>query len=183
MIKNDIWIKEMARSKGIIDPFETSQVRNGKISFGLSSFGYDFRVSDEFWLPRPMEHTDTIDPKALQDDSFETIHTKVCLVPPASFVMAKSLEYFRIPREILGICTGKSTYARCGLQINITPLEPEWEGHLTFSILNPTPLPIRVYAEEGIAQVLFLEGDPPETSYADRKGKYQAQRGITLPKV
>lgn len=183
MIKNDTWIKEMALSKGIIDPFESSQIRDGNISFGLSSFGYDFRVADEFWIPRPMKETDSIDPKAMRDDRFETIRTKVCLVPPTSYVMANSLEYFRMPREIMGVCTGKSTYARCGLLINITPLEPEWEGHLTFSILNPTSLPIRVYAEEGIAQVIFLEGPSPETSYADRKGKYQAQKGITLPKL
>jgi dCTP deaminase len=183
MIKNDLWIREMAHNQGLIDPFEPSQVREGKISFGLSSFGYDFRVADEFWIPRPMEHNASIDPKELREDAFDPIRTKVCLVPPASYVMAKSLEYFRIPRDILGICTGKSTYARCGLLINITPLEPEWEGHLTFSILNPSPIPIRVYADEGIAQVLFLEGAPPETSYADRKGKYQAQKGITLPKL
>ena len=183
MIKNDLWIKEMALTKGIIDPFQPSQNRDGKISFGLSSFGYDFRVADEFWIPRPLHEADSVDPKALQADRFETLQTQVCLVPPAGYVMAKSLEYFRMPRDILGVCTGKSTYARCGLLINITPLEPEWEGHLTFSILNPTPLPIRVYAEEGIAQVIFLEGPSPETSYADRKGKYQAQQGITLPKV
>ncbi len=183
MIKNDLWIKQMALAQAIIDPFQPSQVRDGKISFGLSSFGYDFRVSDEFLIPRPPKHAASIDPKALEDDFFERIRTKVCLVPPGGYVVAKSLEYFRIPRKILGICTGKSTYARCGLLINITPLEPEWEGRLTFSILNPSPLPIRVYAEEGIAQILFLEGDPPQISYADRKGKYQAQKGITLPKL
>ena len=183
MIKNDLWIKQMALAEAIIDPFQPSQVRDGKISFGLSSFGYDFRVSDEFLIPRPPKHAASIDPKALKNDFFERIRTQVCLVPPASYVVAKSVEYFRIPRKILGICTGKSTYARCGLLINITPLEPEWEGHLTFSILNPSPLPIRVYADEGIAQILFLEGNAPETSYADRKGKYQAQKGITLPKL
>ncbi len=183
MIKNDLWIKEMALSKGIIDPFEAAQKRDGKISYGLSSFGYDFRAADEFRIPRPTGYSGGIDPKAPLDHAFETIRTRVCLVPAAGYVMARSLEYFRIPREILGICTGKSTYARCGLLINITPLEPEWEGHLTFSILNPTPLPIRVYAGEGIAQVIFLEGPPPEISYADRKGKYQAQKGITMPKL
>jgi dCTP deaminase len=183
MIKNDVWIREMTAASRMIEPFEPSQVRNGKISFGLSSFGYDFRLSEEFWIPRPYDQIQSIDPKNLRDDSFERIRTKVCLIPPTSFVIARSLEYFRIPRCILGICTGKSTYARCGLLINITPLEPEWEGHLTFSILNPSALPIRTYAEEGIAQVVFLEGPPPEISYADRKGKYQAQKGITLPKV
>lgn len=183
MVKNDVWIKEMALRRGMIEPFEPSQIRDGKISFGLSSFGYDFRLSDEFWIPRLAQSAGPIDPKAVRNDAFETVRTKVCLVPPGNFVIAKSLEYFRMPREVVGICTGKSTYARCGLLINITPLEPEWEGRLTFSILNPCTLPMRVYAEEGIAQVLFLEGAPPETSYADRKGKYQAQKGITLPKL
>jgi dCTP deaminase len=183
MIKNDLWIKEMALNRGIIEPFEPSQIREGKISFGLSSFGYDFRVSNEFWHLKRTEPISPIDPKELPEASFEPVQTRVCLVPPNGFVLARSLEYFRIPREILAICTGKSTYARCGLLINITPLEPEWEGHVTFSILNPTPLPIRVYAEEGIAQILFLEGAAPETSYADRKGKYQAQKSITLPKL
>lgn len=183
MIKNDFWIKEMALKQGIIEPFEPCQVREGRISFGLSSFGYDFRVSDEFWHLRRAGQTAAIDPKELPEDSFEPTRTKVCLVPPNSYILAKSFEYFRIPRQVLAICTGKSTYARCGLLINITPLEPEWEGHLTFSILNPTPLPIRVYAEEGIGQILFLEGASPEISYADRKGKYQAQTSITLPRL
>jgi dCTP deaminase len=183
MIKNDTWINRMALSAGMIEPFEASLVREGRISYGLSSFGYDFRLSDEFLQPRPRPELPWIDPKELPEDAFERIQTRVCMVPAGGYVLAKSLEYFRIPREILAICTGKSTYARCGLVVNITPLEPEWEGHLTFPILNPTPLPIRVYAEEGIAQVLFLEGPPPSTSYADRKGKYQAQKGITLPKL
>lgn len=183
MIKNDTWIHQMAISRGMIEPFEASLVREGRISYGLSSFGYDFRLSDEFLHPRTGADTPWIDPKNLREDAFEPTRSQVCIVPSGSYVLAKSLEYFRIPREILAICTGKSTYARCGLLINITPLEPEWEGHLTFPILNPTPLSIRVYAEEGIAQVLFLEGPSPATSYADRKGKYQAQKGITLPKV
>ena len=183
MIQNDRWIKEMAAGKAIIEPFESSLIKDGVISFGPSSFGYDFRVSNEFMHFRPSSQTANLDPKNMSEDLFETEESDECIIPPNRFVLAKSLEYFRIPRNILGICTGKSTYSRCGILVNITPLEPEWEGHITFPIYNTAPLPARIYPGEGIAQVIFLEGLPPDTSYADRKGKYQAQKNITLSKV
>jgi dCTP deaminase len=183
MIKNDIWIKKMALSAGMIEPFEPAQIREGRISYGVSSYGYDFRLWDEFWCPRHASDMNLIDPKQFSQKSLAFTRTTELTLPPNSHVMARSLEYFRIPRSILAICTGKSTYARCGILVNITPLEPSWEGHVTFSIFNVTPLSVRIYPEEGIAQALFLEGPAPEVSYADRKGKYQAQKGLTLPKV
>ena len=173
----------MAKRTKLIEPFEPSLISKGNISFGVSSFGYDFRLSNEFLHFRPPASQSRIDPKEMKEDYFETYKDEQYFVPPNSFLLASSLEYFRIPRNILAICTGKSTYSRCGLLVNITPLEPEWEGIITFPIYNTTPLPVRIYPEEGIAQVIFLEGPLPETSYADRKGKYQAQKKITLSKV
>ncbi len=183
MIKNDRWIRETALKTKMIEPFEPGLVREGKISYGVSSFGYDFRLSERFSIPRPLEPGRTLDPKEVRPEDFEEHRSQQFLVPAHGYVIAASLEYFRIPRNILGICTGKSTYARSGLLVNITPLEPEWEGRLTFTLFNPTPHPIKVYAGEGIAQILFLEGSAPETSYADRKGKYQGQEGLTPSKV
>ena len=184
MVKNDRWIREMSLAHGMIEPFEPELVRDGKISFGTSSFGYDFRLAEEIWLPAAAGDIEVIDPKAAHARSFRTLESgESASVPGHGYVMARSLEYFRMPRDVLALCTGKSTYARCGLLVNITPLEPEWEGHLTFAILNPTPSPIRIYPGEGIAQAVFIEGAPPDVSYADRKGKYQSQRGLTLPKV
>lgn len=180
MIKNDRWIREMAR-KGMIEPFEEGQVRRG-VSYGVSSFGYDMRVSDEFKIFTNV-HSAIIDPKNFDDKSFFDFKGDVCIVPPNSFALARSVEYFRIPRNIMTICVGKSTYARCGIITNVTPFEPEWEGHVTLEISNTTPLPAKIYANEGIAQVLFLEGEEPETSYRDKKGKYQGQTGITIAKI
>ena len=183
-VKSDSWIKKMAKERGMIDPFVEGQVSQGIISFGTSSYGYDIRVGREFKV-----FTNTygavVDPKAFDPKSFVDIVTDTfCMIPPNSFALATTIEYFRIPREILGICLGKSTYARCGIVVNITPLEPEWEGHLTIEISNTTPLPAKIYANEGIAQLLFLESDEVcEVSYADKKGKYQKQTNITLPKV
>ena len=181
MVKNDRWIRQMASR--IIEPFEPSLVTQSKISYGVSSFGYDFRLSEEFRFFQPPTGLVCIDPKDPQEQLFETRNGPDCLIPPHSLALARSMEFFRIPRNILGLCTGKSTYSRCGLLVNITPLEPEWEGHITFPIHNTTPFPVRVYPGEGIAQVVFLEGPPPEVSYADRKGKYQGQTSITLAKV
>ncbi|RME64159.1 MAG: dCTP deaminase [Nitrospirae bacterium] len=182
MVRNDRWIKEMAR-KGMITPFEENQVRKGVISYGVSSYGYDMRIADEFRIFTNVNAT-VVDPKAFDPDSFIEFKGKECIIPPNSFVLARSYEYFRIPRDVLVICLGKSTYARCGLVVNVTPLEPEWEGHVTIEISNTTPLPAKVYAEEGIAQLVFLKAEEVcETSYKDKTGKYQAQKGITLPKV
>ncbi len=182
MVRSDRWIKEMAR-KGMITPFEENQVRKGVISYGVSSYGYDMRIADEFRIFTNVNAT-VVDPKAFDPDSFIEFKGKECIIPPNSFVLARSYEYFRIPRDVLVICLGKSTYARCGLVVNVTPLEPEWEGHVTIEISNTTPLPAKVYAEEGIAQLVFLKAEEVcETSYKDKTGKYQAQKGITLPKV
>jgi dCTP deaminase len=181
MIKNDKWIKEMAK-KGMITPYEESQIKNGVISYGVSSFGYDMRVSEEFKIFTNINNT-IVDPKNFDKKSFIDIKAKECIIPPNSFALSNSVEYFKIPRNILTICLGKSTYARCGIVVNVTPFEPEWEGHVTIEISNTTPLPAKIYANEGIAQVLFLEGEEPEISYKDKKGKYQAQTGITLPKI
>ncbi|MEW6439502.1 MAG: dCTP deaminase [bacterium] len=181
MIKNDNWLLE--RASQIIDPFEPSLVAQGKISYGVSSFGYDFRLADEFRSFEPPIETPCVDPKQLREAFFHTERSMDWMVPPHGFILARSLEYFRIPRNVLGFCTGKSTYSRCGVFVTITPLEPEWEGHVTFPICNLTPFPVRIYAGEGIAQVVFLEGAPPRTSYADRKGKYQRQTAVTLSKV
>ncbi len=167
----------------MIEPFAERQVREGVISYGVSSYGYDVRISDEFKIFTNV-YTATVDPKNFDPRSFVDWQGETCIVPPNSFALARSVEYFRIPRNVLTICVGKSTYARCGLIVNVTPFEPEWEGHVTLEISNTTPLPAKIYANEGIAQVLFFESDdPPSTSYADRRGKYQAQRGVTLPRL
>jgi len=182
-IKSDRWIRQMALEHGMIEPFEDRQVREGVVSYGLSSYGYDIRVGDEFKVFTNINNT-VIDPKNFDPRSFLDIKADVCIVPPNSFTLAHTIEYFRIPRDILTICLGKSTYARCGIIVNVTPFEPEWEGTVTLEISNTTPLPAKIYANEGIAQVLFFQGDEPcEVSYADKKGKYLKQRGVTLPKV
>src|SRR5213595_3859798 len=184
-IKSDRWIRKMAVEHRMIEPFEDRQVRAGVVSYGLSSYGYDIRVADEFKVFTNINST-VVDPKNFDARSFVDIRTDVCIVPPNSFALARTVEYFRIPRDVLTICVGKSTYARCGLIVNVTPFEPEWEGFVTLEISNTTPLPARIYANEGIAQVLFFtadEGDECEISYKDKKGKYQAQTGITLPKL
>ena len=182
-IKSDNWIKRMALEHRMIDPFVENQVRSGVISFGLSSYGYDIRVADEFKVFTNINNT-VIDPKAFDPRSFVDLKTPVCIVPPNSFALARTVEYFRIPRDVLTVCLGKSTYARCGIIVNVTPFEPEWEGTATLEISNTTPIPAKIYANEGIAQVLFFQSDEPcAVSYKDKKGKYQAQRGVTLPKI
>ncbi len=181
-IKSDRWIREQAL-KGMIEPFSEKQVREGVVSYGLSSYGYDLRVSDEFRIFTNVNSA-VVDPKAFDARSFVEVHAESVLVPPNSFALARSVEYFRIPRDVLTICVGKSTYARCGIIVNVTPFEPEWEGFVTLEISNTTPLPARVYANEGLCQILFFQGDEPcQVSYADRKGKYQKQQGIVLPKL
>jgi dCTP deaminase len=173
----------MALEHGMIEPFEDRQVRNGVISYGLSSYGYDIRVADEFKVFTNINNT-VVDPKNFDDRSFVDMKTDVCIIPPNSFALAKTVEYFRIPRDVLTVCVGKSTYARCGLIVNVTPFEPEWEGFVTLEISNTTPLPAKVYANEGISQVLFFQSDEVcETSYADKQGKYQKQQGLTLPRL
>jgi dCTP deaminase len=173
----------MALEHGMIEPFEDRQVRKGVISYGLSSYGYDIRVADEFKVFTNINNT-VVDPKNFDDRSFVDMKTDVCIIPPNSFALAKTVEYFRIPRDVLTVCVGKSTYARCGLIVNVTPFEPEWEGFVTLEISNTTPLPAKVYANEGISQVLFFQSDEVcETSYADKKGKYQKQQGLTLPRL
>jgi dCTP deaminase len=186
-IQNDKWIKKMAKEKRIIEPFIESQVRHNEtghkaVSYGLSSFGYDLRVSDEFQVFTNV-YNRVVDPKAFQQDAFVYMKTKECIIPPNSFALARSVEYFRIPRNILAFCIGKSTYARCGIIVNVTPFEPEWEGYVTIEISNTTPLPAKIYADEGIAQIIFFQGEECEVSYADRNGKYQGQVGIVGPKV
>ena len=182
-LKNDAWIRRMAREYGMIEPFEEKQVRAGVISYGLSSYGYDIRVADEFKI-FTNAYSAVVDPKRFDPRSFVDFRGEVCTIPPNSFVLARSVEYFRVPRGVLCLCVGKSTYARCGIVVNVTPLEPEWEGYITIEISNTTPLPARIYANEGIAQVIFLEADEAcEVSYADRKGKYQRQQGIALPRI
>jgi dCTP deaminase len=182
-IKSDKWIKRMALEHGMIEPFEDRQVRQGVISYGLSSYGYDIRVADEFKVFTNINNT-VVDPKNFDDRSFVDMRTDVCIIPPNSFALAKTVEYFRIPRDVLTVCVGKSTYARCGLIVNVTPFEPEWEGYVTLEISNTTPLPAKVYANEGISQVLFFQSDEQcEVSYADKKGKYQKQQGLTLPRL
>jgi dCTP deaminase len=183
MLKSDRWIRKMAHEQGMINPFSEKQVREGVISYGLSSYGYDLRVADEFKIFTNVNCT-VVDPKHFDERSFVTVQSDVCIVPPNSFALARSVEYFKIPRSILTICVGKSTYARCGIIVNVTPFEPEWEGFVTLEISNTTPLPAKIYANEGLCQIIFFEGDEIcETSYADRKGKYQAQKGIVLPKL
>lgn len=182
MVRNDRWIREMAR-KGMIDPFEEGLIREGVISYGISSYGYDMRIADEFKIFTNINNT-VVDPKNFDPKSFVEFKGPVCIIPPNSFALARSVEYFRIPRDVLVICIGKSTYARCGIIVNVTPLEPCWEGFLTIEISNTTPLPAKIYANEGIAQLIFLKAEEEcEVSYADRKGKYQAQQGIVLPKI
>lgn len=183
MLKSDRWIRRMAHEQGMINPFSEKQVREGVISYGLSSYGYDLRVADEFKIFTNVNST-TVDPKKFDERSFVNITSDVCIVPPNSFALARSVEYFKIPRSILTICVGKSTYARCGIIVNVTPFEPEWEGFVTLEISNTTPLPAKIYANEGLCQIIFFQSDEIcETSYADRKGKYQAQKGIVLPKL
>jgi len=183
MLKNDRWIRKMSKEHDMINPFSEKQVREGVISYGLSSYGYDLRVADEFKIFTNVNNA-LVDPKRFDEKSFVTVQTDICIEPPNSFALARSVEYFRIPRSVLTICVGKSTYARCGIIVNVTPFEPEWEGFVTLEISNTTPLPARIYANEGLCQIIFFESDEVcETSYADRKGKYQAQRGIVLPKL
>jgi dCTP deaminase len=186
-IKSDKWIRRMVAEHGLIDPFESDQIRETDghrvISFGTSSYGYDIRCADEFKIFTNINSA-IVDPKNFDNNSFVDLRSDVCIIPPNSFALARTVEYFRIPRNVLTICLGKSTYARCGIIVNVTPLEPEWEGHVTLEFSNTTPLPARIYANEGVAQVIFLESDEVcETSYADRDGKYMQQRGVTLPKT
>ena len=182
-IKSDKWIKKMSKDCAMISPFLDNQVKDGSISFGLSSYGYDIRVSDEYKIFTNVNNS-IVDPKNFDSKSFVDFKGDVCIVPPNSFALARSIEYFKIPRNVLTICLGKSTYARCGIIVNVTPFEPEWEGYVTLEISNTTPLPAKIYSNEGLCQVLFFESDEVcEQSYKDKKGKYQSQVGITLPKI
>ena len=182
-IKADRWIKRMALEHGMIEPFVEGQVREGVVSYGLSSYGYDIRVADEFKVFTNV-YGSVIDPKSFDPRSFVDMKADVCIIPPNSFALASTIEYFRIPRDILTICLGKSTYARCGIIVNVTPFEPEWEGYVTLEFSNTTPLPAKIYSGEGIAQIIFLKAlEVCKTSYADKKGKYQDQAGLTLPVV
>jgi dCTP deaminase len=182
MVKNDRWIIEMAQ-KGMIEPYEDAQVRKGVISYGVSAYGYDIRIADDFKIPNPLPGR-IIDPKNFDEGNFDHFKGAVCVIPANSYVVCRSYEYLRIPRDVLVICFGKSTYARSGVVVNITPLEPEWEGYITISVSNTSPFPVRLYAGEGLAQLVFLGADEPcMISYADKKGKYQAQKEIVLPKV
>jgi dCTP deaminase len=182
-IKPDHWIRRMAKEHGMIEPFVEGSVRKDVVSYGVSSYGYDIRVSNEFKIFTNVNSA-IVDPKNFVSDSFVDYVGDVCIIPPNSFVLSRTVEYLRIPRDVLTICLGKSTYARCGLIVNVTPLEPQWEGYLTLEISNTTPLPAKVYANEGIAQLLFLGGDGEcEVSYADKKGKYQGQVGVVLPRI
>jgi dCTP deaminase len=182
-IKSDKWIRKMSLNNQMISPFEDKQVSKEKISYGLSSYGYDIRVTDEYKIFTNINNS-IIDPKQFDENSFVNFKGDVCIVPANSFALARSIEYFKIPRNVLTICLGKSTYARCGIIVNVTPFEPEWEGHVTLEISNTTPLPAKIYSNEGLCQVLFFESDEVcETSYKDKKGKYQNQTGITLPKI
>jgi len=186
-IKSDRWIRRMAAEYGLIEPFEAGQIRESEgrqlVSYGTSSYGYDVRCADEFKIFTNINSA-IVDPKHFDQNSFVDFKGNACIIPPNSFALARTVEYFRIPRNVLTICLGKSTYARCGIIVNVTPLEPEWEGHVTLEFSNTTPLPARIYANEGVAQFLFLESDEEcDTSYADRAGKYQGQRGVTLPKA
>ncbi len=182
-LKPDHWIRRMAQERGMIEPFVEKQVREGAISYGLSSYGYDMRVGEHFKVFTNV-FSASVDPKNFSPRSFVDIQAKVCVIPPNSFALAESVEFFRIPRKILTITLGKSTYARAGIITNVTPFEPGWEGYVTLEISNTTPLPAKIYANEGIAQVIFFEADEEcEVSYADRSGKYQGQQGITPPRV
>jgi dCTP deaminase len=186
-IKSDKWIRHMAKTHGMIEPFEPDQIREKDnqriVSYGTSSYGYDIRCSDEFKLFTNINST-IVDPKNFDSNSFVDVKSDICIIPPNSFALARTVEYFRIPRNILTICLGKSTYARCGIIVNVTPFEPEWEGYVTLEFSNTTPLPAKIYANEGVAQVIFFESDEVcEISYKDRGGKYQGQQGVTLPKI
>ena len=182
-VQSDKWIVKMAKEKEMISPFEDKQVRNDKISFGVSSYGYDARVSEEFKIFTNV-NSEIVDPKNFKPTNFITKNSSECIIPPNSFVLARTVEYFKIPDDILVICLGKSTYARCGIIVNVTPLEPGWEGHVTLEFSNTTPLPAKIYANEGVAQFVFIKGnEKPDVTYADRNGKYQGQKGVTLPKV
>ena len=182
-VLSDKWIKKTVQSRGMIKPFVSKQVRKGKISFGLSSYGYDARVSNEFKIFTNV-NSEIVDPKNFKSSNFITKNSSECIIPPNSFVLARTVEYFKIPKNVLVICLGKSTYARCGIIVNVTPLEPEWEGHVTLEFSNTTNLPAKIYAGEGVAQMLFFESDEEcEISYKDRDGKYQGQTGVTLPKT
>ncbi|NDJ75321.1 MAG: dCTP deaminase [Chloroflexi bacterium] len=182
-LKPDHWIRKMAQEHGMIEPFVDHQVRNGVISYGLSSYGYDIRVANQYKIFTNVYNT-VVDPKNFDPMSMVDFEGDVCVIPPNSFVLAKTVEHFRIPRSVLTVCLGKSSYARCGLIVNVTPFEPEWTGYVTLEISNTTPLPAKIYSNEGIAQVLFFEADEPcEVSYADKKGKYQDQQTIELPKI
>ena len=179
----DTWIRSMAKDHNMIDPFTENLKRDGVISYGLSSYGYDARVSREFKIFTNVNSA-VVDPKEFSPKSFVDVETDVCIIPPNSFALARTVELFRIPRDVLVICLGKSTYARCGIVVNVTPLEPEWEGHVTLEFSNTTPLPAKIYANEGACQFIFLKGETPcEVSYRDRSGKYQGQQGVTLPRL
>ena len=182
-IKSDKWIKKMSLNTDMIKPFIDEQIKNSLISYGLSSYGYDIRVSNEYKIFTNVNNS-LVDPKNFDSNSFVDFVGDICIIPPNSFALARSIEYFKIPRNVLTICLGKSTYARCGIIVNVTPFEPEWEGYVTLEISNTTPLPAKIYSNEGLCQVLFFESDEAcETSYKDKKGKYQSQVGITLPKI
>ncbi len=182
-IMPDHWIRQQALEHGMIEPFEEKQKRDGAISYGLSSYGYDAKCSDEFMIFTNVDNA-IVDPKDFSHQSFVERKADVCVIPPNSFVLTRTVEYFKIPDDVLVVCLGKSTYARCGLIVNVTPLEPGWEGHVTLELSNTTPLPAKVYANEGIAQFLFFKGSSPcETSYASRSGKYMGQKGVTLPRL
>lgn len=182
-LKPDHWIRKLALEQGMIEPFADNQVRDGVISFGLSSYGYDIRVAEEFKIFTNV-YSAVVDPKNFDPNSMVDFKGEICVIPPNSFALARTVEYFRIPRDVLTVCLGKSTYARCGIIVNVTPFEPEWEGYVTLEISNTTPLPARIYANEGIAQVLFFQADEVcDVSYADKKGKYQKQEAIVLPKI
>ncbi len=182
-VLSDKWIRKMVFEHKMISPFEDKQIRKNKISYGLSSFGYDARVSNEFKIFTNV-NSEIVDPKNFKASNFVTKNVSECIIPPNSFVLASTVEYFRIPKDVLVVCLGKSTYARCGIIVNVTPLEPGWEGHVTLEFSNTTPLPAKVYAKEGVAQFIFLKGnETPETTYSDRNGKYMGQTGVTLPKI
>ena len=182
-VLSDKWIKKMSKNHNMISPFEENQVRGNKISFGLSSFGYDARVSNEFKIFTNV-NSEVVDPKNFKSTNFITRSGNECIIPPNSFALASTMEYFKIPDDVMVICLGKSTYARCGIIVNVTPLEPGWEGYVTLEFSNTTPLPAKIYANEGVAQFIFLKGnEKPNITYADRNGKYMKQKGVTLPKV
>ena len=182
-VLSEKWIKKMVKSHKIISPFVSKQIRKGKISYGLSSYGYDARVSNDFKIFTNVNST-IVDPKNFKKDGFVSKKSRICVIPPNSFALARTVEYFRIPENVIVICLGKSTYARCGIIVNVTPLEPGWEGHVTLEFSNSTPLPAKIYANEGAAQFVFIKGnEKPEVTYAKRKGKYMKQKGVTLPKI